>query len=308
MNREEMLGKVKAIVATEAVYGIDIYTGIKVGDLYTLKRLKATDKLRACARKLIGGTIETRYLDAEIEYESSENVADNKKAFYGVVQDDEYKPFDFLANYQAADFYNDEDRKNLTGFFFRINLNDNVIWAYQHVYSMSRIDKSKHIFARLTGNNTYDDIEEDIVQIDARVDLLVLGQSIVTAKVDLLQEHFGFEKYIRAGAQQTIEIIKEMDIVTGLEKFIALENKSKLTNAKKLLKAKNSPVLRMRSDVLIDRIKEHSQYSSMFLIEDDHITIKSQKDAAAFIKMVNDDYVRSELTGQEYDSSTKLLL
>lgn len=46
----------------------------------------------------------------------------------------------------------------------------------------------------------------------------------------------------------------------------------------------------------------------MFKFEDDHIVIDSQKDAAAFIKMVNDDIVRSELTGQEYDSSAKSLL
>lgn len=175
------------------------------------------------------------------------------------------------------------------------------------MYSMYRIDRSKHIFARLAGN-IYDDIDDEIVQMDTRVDLLIVGQSIITDKIDLLQKYFGFEKYIRAGARQTIEIIKEMDIVTGLEKFVALESKSKLTNAKKLLKAKNSPVLKMDRDVLIDRIREHSRYGVMFLIEDNHITIKSQKDAVAFIKMVNDDYVRSDLTGQEYDSSSKLLL
>ena len=108
--------------------------------------------------------------------------------------------------------------------------------------------------------------------------------------------------------QKTIEIIGSMDIVTGLEKFIALENKSRLTNAKKLLKAKNSPVLKMEKDVLVGRLKNHSRYKTMFKFEGDHIVIDSQKDAAAFIKMVNDDIVRSELTGQEYDSSSKSLL
>ena len=46
----------------------------------------------------------------------------------------------------------------------------------------------------------------------------------------------------------------------------------------------------------------------MFVIEDEKIKITSQKEAAAFIKMVNDDIVKSELTGQEYDSSSKSLL
>lgn len=94
----------------------------------------------------------------------------------------------------------------------------------------------------------------------------------------------------------------------SLEKFVAFENKSKLTNAKKLLKAKNSPVLQMKKNDLLENLKKHSRYKTMFKFEEDHIVISSQKEAAAFIKMLNDDIVRSELTGKEYDSSSKMLL
>lgn len=33
-----------------------------------------------------------------------------------------------------------------------------------------------------------------------------------------MQRFFGFEQYIRAGAQKTIEIIRDLDIVDSLEK------------------------------------------------------------------------------------------
>lgn len=99
-----------------------------------------------------------------------------------------------------------------------------------------------------------------------------------------------------------------MNLKNSLEKFVAFENKSKLTNAKKLLKAKNSPVLQMKKNDLLENLKKHSRYKTMFKFEEDHIVISSQKEAAAFIKMLNDDIVRSELTGKEYDSSSKMLL
>lgn len=151
-------------------------------------------------------------------------------------------------------------------------------------------------------------IVSDIVQIDSRADVIIFSSSVVTAKMDLMQRFFGFEQYIRAGAQKTIEIIRDLDIVDSLEKFVAFENKSKLTNAKKLLKAKNSPVLQMKKNDLLENLKKHSRYKTMFKFEEDHIVISSQKEAAAFIKMLNDDIVRSELTGKEYDSSSKMLL
>lgn len=130
--------------------------------------------------------------------------------------------------------------------------------------------------------------------------------SIVLYQTNLIK--FFLEQYIRAGAQKTIEIIRDLDIVDSLEKFVAFENKSKLTNAKKLLKAKNSPVLQMKKNDLLENLKKHSRYKTMFKFEEDHIVISSQKEAAAFIKMLNDDIVRSELTGKEYDSSSKMLL
>ena len=136
-----------------------------------------------------------------------------------------------------------------------------------------------------------------------------LGGLVELGNIDqLMQRFFGFEQYIRAGAQKTIGLIRNLDIVDSLEKFVEFENKSKLTNAKKLLKAKNSPVLQMKKNDLLENLKKHSRYKTMFKFEEDHIVISSQKEAAAFIKMLNDDIVRSELTGKEYDSSSKMLL
>lgn len=308
MTKDEMQSSINSIMFSGVDFGIEMFVCLRGDGGYKVKRLRATDKLLSSTKHNLANTICNSYTDSDIEYDSSENIADNKKSFYEIIQDNEYQPFSFLEHAEACtDYYSESDRKDLWGFLFRINLNDNCFWIYQHVYSVSRIDRSKHIFAYLV-KNTYDEFDSDIVQIDSRADIIIIGASIITAKIDLLQRFFGFEQYIRAGAQKTIEIIGSMDIVTGLEKFIALENKSRLTNAKKLLKAKNSPVLKMEKDVLVGRLKNHSRYKTMFKFEGDHIVIDSQKDAAAFIKMVNDDIVRSELTGQEYDSSSKSIL
>ncbi|SET77508.1 protein of unknown function [[Clostridium] aminophilum] len=186
-------------------------------------------------------------------------------------------------------------------------MNDEYFWIYQHTYSVARIDRSKHILAFFV-RDTYDELDNDIVQIDSRADIVIFSNNVFTAKIDLMQKFFGFEKFIRVGAQKTIEILSEMDIVIGLEKITALENHKRLTNSKKLLKAKNSPVLKMEKNDLLNKLQNHARYKTMLKFEDNHIVITSQKDALAFVKMLNDDIVRSELTGQEYDSSSKSIL
>lgn len=179
----------------------------------------------------------------------------------------------------------------------------------QSAYNLSLDDEYKDVidpYYTLVGY--YNSIRELGGAVRLLQDVIIFSSSVVTAKMDLMQRFFGFEQYIRAGAQKTIEIIRDLDIVDSLEKFVAFENKSKLTNAKKLLKAKNSPVLQMKKNDLLENLKKHSRYKTMFKFEEDHIVISSQKEAAAFIKMLNDDIVRSELTGKEYDSSSKMLL
>lgn len=308
MTKEEIQASIKSIMFSGSVCGIEIYACLRDESGYQTKKIRATDKLLSSTKDKVAGFINCTYLADDAEFDTSENIADNKKEFYEISLIENYRPFIFLDDAEKrTEYYSESDRNKLSGFLFRINLNDKYFWVYQHIYSVSRIDRSKNVIALFVGD-TYDEIDSDIVQIDSRADVIIFSSSVVTAKMDLMQRFFGFEQYIRAGAQKTIEIIRDLDIVDSLEKFVAFENKSKLTNAKKLLKAKNSPVLQMKKNDLLENLKKHSRYKTMFKFEEDHIVISSQKEAAAFIKMLNDDIVRSELTGKEYDSSSKMLL
>lgn len=308
MTKDEMQEYLRSIISGEAKNGIEIFVCLKIDSVYSLKKLIATNQLLDSVDNKLINTLKEKHLSEEIEYDSSDNIADNKKSLYEVIQDNEYHPFLFLENYKnISEKYSDNDRKALTGLFFRINLNDCFFWIYQHVYSVSKIDRSNHIFAIRYGN-VYTEINKEILHIGSRIDFLIIENSIITDKVDLLQKHFSFESYIRTGAKKTIDAINNLGIVSGMEKFISFEDKTKLTNAKKLLKARNSKVLKMEKKTLFKRLKKHSRYSKIFVFKDNQIIINSQKDVEMFIKMLNDDILKSELTGQDYDSPIKSAL
>lgn len=251
MTKEEIQASIKSIMFSGSVCGIEIYACLRDESGYQTKKIRATDKLLSSTKDKVAGFINCTYLADDAEFDTSENIADNKKEFYEISLIENYRPFIFLDDAEKrTEYYSESDRNKLSGFLFRINLNDKYFWVYQHIYSVSRIDRSKNVIALFVGD-TYDEIDSDIVQIDSRADVIIFSSSVVTAKMDLMQRFFGFEQYIRAGAQKTIEIIRDLDIVDSLEKFVAFENKSKLTNAKKLLKAKNSPVLQMKKNDLL---------------------------------------------------------
>ncbi len=306
MTTNELKSIISHILFSEQVYGLTVFTCLKEETNLRLKKLQITDTLKTSIRSLLESVATSMFLAEETELDSAENIADNRKVLYEIAQTELYTPFDYLNDYQhITDTYSESDQKNLVGYFFRVNRNDDAIWFFQAVYPMSVMDRSKMLYAILSKGETYTTLKKEIVRIDQRLDIAIIGNSIITSKIELLQRHFGFEEYVRSEAYNTVCEIEALNLLSDTEKFLDFINKAKLTNAKKLMKVKNSPVLKMDKVDLFRRLKRHPRYQDKFKYAGDTIVIKTQKDVNEFIKMLNDDIVRSDLTDQEYDSPSK---
>lgn len=308
MKTEEIKNKIQNIMFSKTEYGLTIFSCIKDEENIALKKFLVNDKLRNQLKCMIKGIVETQIVADSFELDIIDNIADNRKIFYEIPQNKNFFPFKSINNYQKViDAYSEKEQDSLMGLLFRINLNDDDIWFYQHIYPVRMIKRSKSIYA-IFSDDTYVPLNRDVLQIDLRIDLFIIDNRIITSNINLLQKCFGFNEYIRNEAQKTISIIDELDIVSDISKVFAFESKEQLTNAKKLLKAQNSPVLKMKKEKLISKLKKHPRYKDKFNIKDNKIVINSQKEVNEFIKMLNDDIVRSELTNSEYDSSSKQIL
>ena len=309
MDIQSFKTKIKNIVDSATPHGFRAFAWLVKDGQDVLKNFVINDTLRDNLTRLFDAEIHSCYLSDGVEIDSSRNIADNRSVLYEFTQSAEYRPFGIIENWQqVSDHYSKEDRNDLQGLLFRINLNDDDIWIYQRAYSMTLVARSKSLLAIFDKNSTYALLDCDILKIDSRIDVLIMENRFYTKKINMLQKHFGFEEYIRREAAETIKHIDALGIVSNTAKILEFGDKEALTNAKKLLKAKNSPVLAMKKQELLSKIQQHSRYKDQFIIQDGRIIINTQKDAANFIKMLNDDILRSELTGREYDSSTKNIL
>lgn len=310
MTTNEMKEHIKMIMLSDFPFGLTIYACLKKGEDISVKRIKTNDELRDCVKEIVLAQIKSKYVDDEVMLDSSDNISDNNKSLYEIVQKADYAPFNFICEYEnSEEIYTDQDQDSLMGLLFKVSYEDNFFWAYQHIYHVRMIKRSKSLYAIFTKGDTYVPLDKDIMKIDSRIDLIIIDNSIITSNISLIQSSFGFDKYIRKEAVKTIEIIGSLGIISDMTKIFAYEEQPKLTNAKKLLKVKNSPVLKMNGATLITELKRHRRYSAIFKFDDNNtIIISSQKDVAELVKMFNDDIVISELTHHEYDSSSKHIL
>ena len=96
-------------------------------------------------------------------------------------------------------------------------------------------------------------------------------------------------------------------VILDLQIFKLIGYKVKLTNAKKLLAIKNSPILSMTADAITKRLSEIPRYSHL-KIEGGRISVETEKDVIQVLKMLNDDILKSELSQVENDSPKKKML
>lgn len=306
MNTKEMKDYIKRVINSE--YGMSAFAVIKTDDAFSLKKLVLDDNLILNISAMFKSILDSQFLDDSAVLDKAENIDDNRKVFYEIPQTADYCPFGFLNNHsQITEKYSENDVDNLMGFAFNLNVNDTFIWIYQQINYTQLIKKSKNIYAIISGG-AYTALKKDVLKIERKVDCLIINSSIITTKIELMQRVFHFEDFVRGEAQKTIQFISEMEIVKGVDKFLLLADKKALTNAKKLHKAKNSPVLRMKKEVLLDKLSTLPRYKDTFEISEGQIQINNQKQATAFLKMLNDSILKSELTDAEYDSTVKIEL
>lgn len=304
MTVAEMQTTIRRIV--DAEYGLSAFAVLINDGALSLRKFLLDDSLGDRTKTLLEDILRSRYMNESIELDSVENIDDNRKVYYEIVQDDEYYPFAFLDTYQTVtESYGEQAIDQLTGLAFRLNINETAIWLYQQISYPQIIKRSKNLYAILQRNAIYTPLEKDVLKIEKKIDCLIIGPSIITSNIELMQRQFHFESYTRREAKQTIDLISELEIVDNIDRFIALGEQKALTHAKKLMKAKHSPVLRMEKSVLLRKLATLPRYKDKLEIKDGRIRISNQKQALEFLKMLNDSILRSELTDAEYDSSVK---
>lgn len=305
MTAEIVKEKINSIIDDDN-YGLEVYA-LLYNDCFQIKKFQINSELEELLKDKVKQLLLSYYLSDEFLLDSINNISDNKKVFYEIEQNHEYFPFLFLkTDFDQIEKYSEKEQPQLRGFFIKINRNDNYFWVYQHKYPITLINRSTSLFALLNGN-VYEPLDCDVVRFDSKIDFIILNNSIVTKNINLLQDNFGFESYIRAESNKVIDTIKSLDFISDITTLINLNNKPKLTTAKKLIKLKNSPVLNIPKEDLFFKIKEDKIYNQLIKIDEteNKIVISSQKSVNNLLKMLNDEYLISRLTGTSYESASK---
>lgn len=265
-------------------------------------------------RDVLLDVIAEKYLPDDVKYVSGSQVADDQRKYYIIKQSDEYRPFDYLKNDMSnIQEFKFEQIDEASGLIFWFRINGKEFWAYQHLWSIMVPNKKKNnLMSRIHKYENHDcfaEQKEPLVTIANKIDLLVIEDYVITSNISLMQKSFGFQDFIRATANRTIEKVTQKQLVANPEKLSEYIERGKTTKyAKKVMRIADSEVLGLPNENLMEKVHTLDRWKDKFEEnEEGLIVLNTYAQVENMIDLLDERYTRSDVTNREYDTDVKQL-
>ncbi|MDQ0640119.1 hypothetical protein QF042_003684 [Pedobacter sp. W3I1] len=217
------------------------------------------------------------------------------------------KEFDPFINYPTFSFSND-DMETIKAIIVTIGDAGNYFSIYKHVYPVTIVRQDKMLGLIPIGNR-FEKLNSNILQINSSIDFLFADDSLVINNLKTLASAYGYNEIVKNQARQNIELISGLDLIDNLEELTSLVDNVKY--AKRVLRIKpDSPVLQLAKTRIIAFITSHPKLSGKIRLNaaGDKILLDTDVSKVITIGILNDDYLKSNLTELDYESESKLTI
>lgn len=323
MNKtEELKARLQTIVKQKGTY-IDVFFIMKGDDGGVVKKANiangATDGLRKAHLDNIGQLVSMMEEDINSLTVINLSAADDRKsAIYRYDLDDRPQFFDAfkeIEDHQYDDYFTKEngrffvfskdDLSQIDAFVIHIGNDANSLMIFRKNYSVN-LFKRDRIYLIKESDTRFDTMKDDFIRLDAKIDFLYVNGEVYIYNLDVLERFGDFHQIITKEATASLGEIGTLGLVSNLD--VLSSRVDDLRFARKLAKiSKDSPVFRVPQADIIDFTKKHPFLKDKFNYTADgsQIELNTKLSQENFIKLLNDDFLRSELTKIDYESPAK---
>ncbi len=310
MNLQEIKDKFSSISEMVGI-GLNLYFLLKVNEEYILKRANIVEDVKSELITSYKRTLNSIVENEELALINLSDADDRINAFYKY--DLEEKPsvfefFDVIRNQEQLPEYfsfNNDNLKNLEGYFIYFGDHDNNILMYRKQMAVNLFRQGKIYLIK--GHETqFTSIDKEFLRIDTKVDVINIDDAIYINNISILERHYEFNDIIVAEATNSLQSIANLEILENIE--ILNERVTDVTFARKLSKiSTTSPVFQLPKITIIAFVKAHSTLGSAFkyTICETKILLDTKVSQNFFLKLMNDDFLHSQLTKYDYVTPAK---
>lgn len=218
-----------------------------------------------------------------------------------------YNDQEDIANFD----HSSDNISDLKAIIIVIGNGDEKLAIYKHHYPTNTFRKTGFSFWRAGMNqDRFEKLDQDIVRLSQSLDFVYDGQQLIVTNFKVLEKFFGFKDAVKQEATTQLNQLAARNII---ENIVGLADRiniaGDMTFARKVIRAlAHSPVLQtVSNETIIQFVKAHHTLGRKIKTNnlDTHFILDTQVSQNFFMKLLNDDYLKSELTQYEYDADSK---
>jgi hypothetical protein len=201
--------------------------------------------------------------------------------------------------------FSDNDLESIKAIIITIGDENNYFSIYKHVYPVT-IVRQNRMLGFIPRGNRFEKLNSNILQINNSIDFLFTSNALIVNNLKTLSSVYGYNEIVKNQAREKITLISGLDLIENIEELtMFIEN---IKYAKRILRIHpNSPVLRLARTSIINFIINHPKLSRKIRLNDnrDKILLDTDVSKVLVIGILNDDYLKSNLTNLDYESENK---
>ncbi len=212
-------------------------------------------------------------------------------------------PVDYFTGENMFNF--DEDSLSDIGcFVIELGVDDNKIVIYRNNYNVNLMKQARGRFYLNKSGTQFTTVNEDILRMDSQIDVMMIEDDFYVLNLSYLDGSKEFASIIRSRAENSIVGIEGLNLVDSVDGL--RERLSELSFARRLMRAMDSsPVTDMPAEDVIRFVSQHEKLRNVLRVGDGRIKLSSKKAQDYFVRLMNDDFLHSQLTSQDYTSTSK---
>lgn len=252
--------------------------------------------------------------DEDLTIISLSNADERANAIYEYDYDEYPEDMKFIQSFNLDEAlkcenfsFSKDNLQSLAGYLIYIGNMSEGITCFKKHYNISVIKRDAFLLGK--SNELFKKLDTDeIIRLNNEIHVFKLQNNIFVINIKVLEDSFGFDTLIRKRADETMKDIESLNLIENIDK---LEESSKdIAFSRKLSKLAGQSLIinkAIPNEKVIDFSKENPGLKDKFKYSADgkKIVLSSKSSQKYFIKLLNDDFLMSELTEQPYDSLAK---
>lgn len=205
--------------------------------------------------------------------------------------------------------FNNDNFNEIQAFVFLIGNENNKVALYKKHHHFSLISRDSSFVGLRKSETGLVKLESDILKINEKFEFLQVDNHVIVFNVKSLESSFGYDGILMRAARTKFELIQEAELIENVEELEELINEKKY--AKKMTRINpQTPVLALPFDKLRGFILGHPKLRRKirFNATEDKIKFHTKNSKELFLKLLGDNYLKSELTDLLYESDEKAQL